>query len=480
MPDVIVAGAGPVGLTVAGDLAAAGFDVAVLERRQGEHDPNVTRAFVVHARTLELLDVRGLADTVIGSRAGWITGFSPYRGVTIDMSRVPSRFNGLLITPQYNVDGALRDRACRLGVAILHGTEVVGVQQDDGGVAVTARTDAGELTYRAKYLVGADGVHSAVRQAAGVAFLGRPFLRSMMLADVRLTDPPPPGRVQGNGVRDGFALLVPYGDGWWRVIAWDRQISQTLADDTPVDLDQIAAVLRRTHGTDFGMHDPRWTSRFDADERLALTYRAGRVLLAGDAAHQHAPAGGQGMNLGIQDAANLSWRLAQVLRGAPERLLDGYTAERRPVAQDVLRSSNLILRVATVSSSLGQALRRPVGRTALGIGPIARRITGQLSGIGVRYPRPRGAHRLVGTRAPDIALRNGTRLYQALRSGWFQLLTPRSNLDGCWGDRIEYVSAAIDGAAALVRPDGYIAWAGAVTAGAEPPEPVLAELLGPR
>lgn len=476
MPDVVVVGAGPVGLTVAGDLAEAGVRVIVLERRRGEHDPAVTRAFVLHARTLETLEARGVADNVLGSRVGWATAFTLYGGVEIDLSRLPTRYRGCLVTPQYNVDTPLEARARQLGVEILRGTEVVGVEQDDNGVTVFARGDSGEVAYRTRYLVGADGVRSAVREAAGVPFPGESFLRSIMLADVKLSNPPPPGLLRGNGAGGGFALLAPYGDEWWRVIAWDERAA-TMPPDAPVEIEHLISVLRRSHGTCYGLHSPRWTSRFDADERLAPTYRVGRVLLAGDAAHQHSPAGGQGMNLGIQDAANLSWRLARVVHGAPDQLLDGYTAERRPVAREVLWSSGLILRLLLVRSRWGLALRRPVGRTALGLPPIARKITGQLSGIGVRYPRPRGTHRLVGTRAPDITLPDGTHLHRALRPGRFLLFNSQVKENG-WTDRLRCVPATIHGAAALVRPDGYVAWADD-TDRAQPPRSVLEHWLAP-
>jgi len=476
VPDVVVVGAGPVGLTVAGDLAEAGVEVTVLERRRGEYDPNATRGFLVHARTLEALEARGVANAVLGSRKGWATAFE-LGGVDIDLSRLPSRYPGALVTPQYNVDTPLKHRARRLGVELWYGTEVVGVDQDEHGVTVFVRTDSRELAYRSRYLVGADGTRSAVRRAAGVPFYGEPFLRSMMLADVKLSDPPAPGLVHSDGGDGSFAMLAPYGDGWWRVTAWDERWSR-IPPGTPVRLEHLVSALRRAHGRSYGIHSPRWTSRFDGDSRLAASYRMGRVLLVGDAAHQHSPAGGQSMNLGIQDAANLSWRLAEVVRGAPDRLLDGYTAERLPAARDVSRSSSAMLRLLLGRSKLGRAVRRTVGRAALAAPPMTRMLAGQLSGIGIRYPRPWRAHRLVGARAPDVPLPDGTPLHQALRPGQFLLLNPHLNANG-WGGRIRYVPATLEGAAALVRPDGYVAWAGDAARGVRP-GPLLDHWLSPR
>ncbi|MEU7529367.1 FAD-dependent monooxygenase [Saccharothrix sp. NPDC042600] len=462
--EVLVVGAGPTGLLLAGDLAEAGVRVVVLERRDGRVS-NLSRAFGVHARTLEQLDARGLADRLVPTGAA-LDRVRLFGGVEVDLGALPSRFPYLLITPQYNVENLLRERALRAGVEIVHNAEVKGIAQDADGVTVTTA----DQTYRAAYAVGADGFHSAVRAALGQPFPGRSVLKSIMLADVQVAEAPA-DLLAVNGVGDAFAFIAPFGDGYYRVFAWDRR--RAVADDAPLTLDEVRDVTRRALGTDFGMHDARWLSRFHSDERQVPDYRVGRVFLAGDAAHVHSPAGGQGMNTGLQDAANLSWKLAAVLRGAPDRLLDTYQAERHPVGRAVLRSSGGIIRAAMIKSWLGRAVRGVVGRVALSVPAIARKATGQLSGVGYTYPRPAGAHELVGTRAADVAV-GGRRLYEVLRGQKFVVLGD-ADVTG-WEDRVEVVPGA-GGPLVLVRPDGYVGWAGADPAALRR---ALAELVGTR
>jgi 2-polyprenyl-6-methoxyphenol hydroxylase-like FAD-dependent oxidoreductase len=468
---VLIAGAGPTGLLLAGDLARAGVAVTVLERRTDTS--NLTRAFAVHARTLEEFDARGLADELIAAGRP-VRSLRAFGAVEVNMSRLPTRFPYVLITPQYETERVLEQRARALGAEIVHGAEVTGLRQDDGGVDVDVRSPDGEPhTRRAAYLVGADGVRSAVRRALGLPFPGHSAVRSMMLADVRLADPPE-GVLTANGVAAGFAFIAPFGDGWYRVIAWNRH--RELPDDAPVDLAEIREITRAALGTDHGMHDPRWLSRFHSDERQVPHYRAGRVFLAGDAAHVHSPAGGMGMNTGLQDAANLGWKLAAVLHGrAPESLLDSYEAERHPVGRMVLRGSGAILRMALLGPRPLRALRDLVGPAVSKIGPISRRVAGGVSGVAIAYPAPgfmgRDAHPLVGKRAPDVPLTGDgpSRLYEALRSGRFVLVTRdgaatgRDALPAGWTDTIDVVTSAAgfaaDAPTALVRPDGYVAWA---------------------
>jgi 2-polyprenyl-6-methoxyphenol hydroxylase-like FAD-dependent oxidoreductase len=462
--DVLIVGAGPTGLLLAGDLAGAGVSCAVLERRGKES--NLTRAFAVHARTLELLDARGVADELVKTGVA-LDRLRVFGRVELDLSVLPSRFPYVLVTPQYETERVLEERARVLGAEVVHGTEVVGLRQDSEGADVHGRTREGDVRrWRARYVVGADGVHSTVRRALGLPFPGRSAVRSVMLCDVRLTDPPP-DVLTANAVGDAFAFVVPFGDGWYRVIAWNRE--SLLPDTAPVDLREIRAVTRRALGTDHGMHDPRWMSRFHSDERQVPRYRAGRVFLAGDAAHVHSPAGGLGMNTGLQDAANLGWKLAGTIRGwAPEGLLDSYHTERHPVGRSVLRISGTLLRSVLTRPRALRAARQVVAQAGTRFRPAARRAAGAISGIGIGYPAPRGAHPLTGRRAPDIPLAgHGPRtLYQALRGGRFLLVTPPdapapASLTGGWAGRVDLVTAG--GATpnvVLVRPDGYIAWAG--------------------
>ncbi len=456
--DVIVVGAGPTGLMLAGDLAEAGVRVTVLERRSA-NEANLSRAFAVHARTLEELRIRGVADELIATGTT-IRGLRLYGRATIDLERLPSAFASLLITPQFHTEAVLTRRLQRLGVSVTAGAEVVGLTQDAAGVEV--RLDGGN-TLRASYVVGADGVHSVVRRALGLPYPGRAVVRSLMLADVRLTDPPE-DVLTVNGVGDAFAFVAPFGDGWYRVFGWNR--NHQVADDAPVDLDEVREVARRALGSDFGMHDPRFLSRFHSDERQVPGYRVGRVFLAGDAAHCHSPAGGQGMNTGIQDAANLGWKLAAAVAGwGDEALLDSYQAERHPVGRSVLRSSGLLVRLALIRSRWGRAVRNGATGVVLGLPPAQRRIAGTISGVGVRYPAPQGADRRVGTRAPDVPLRDGRTLYEALHGGRFVLLGSRAaELD---------LPSQVDAAAQpghdgdrliLVRPDGYVGWVGTAAA----------------
>jgi 2-polyprenyl-6-methoxyphenol hydroxylase-like FAD-dependent oxidoreductase len=450
----VVVGAGPTGLLLAGDLAEAGVACAVLERRG--HESNLTRAFAVHARTLEMLDARGLADELIGTGEK-IGALRLLGGVELDLSELPSRFPYVLITPQYNTERLLAERARRLGAEIVRDSEVIAVRQDAEGVDVDARGEGGGVrTHRAAYLVGADGVRSAVREALGLPFPGRSAVRSVMLADVRLRQGPT-DVLTVNALGDAFGFIVPFGDGWYRVIAWDRRNQKP--DSAPVDLDELRAVIQRALGTDYGMHDARWLSRFHSDERQVPRYRVGRVFLAGDAAHVHSPAGGQGMNTGLQDAANLGWKLAAALRGAaPPGLLDTYQGERHPVGRRVLLTSGGLLRLGTIPSWL-LPVARELASAAARLGPMRQRVAGVLSGIDIKYPRPRGAHPLVGRRAPDVALTGEvSRLYEALRGGHFVLVAPQ-RVAGSY-DPVRRVSPASGaGPTTLVRPDGYVAWA---------------------
>jgi 2-polyprenyl-6-methoxyphenol hydroxylase-like FAD-dependent oxidoreductase len=460
--DVLVVGAGPTGLLAAGDLAADLGCCTVLERRGTES--NLSRAAGVNSRTLEELDARGIADDMV--QAGLPVDTIDVFGDMLGMSGLPSRFPFELAIPQYKTEQLLDERARALGAEIVSGAEVVGLSQDADGVDLQVRDQSGEVhTRRARYVVGADGVRSAVRTALGLPFPGRAAARSVILCDTQMTDPPP-NRLAARTNEHGFAFVLPFGDGFYRLLAWDR--SRELPDTAPVDLDEIRGLARRVLGTDFGMHDPRWLSRFHSEERLVPRYRVGRVFLAGDAAHTHSPAGGLGMNTGMQDAANIGWKLGAVVAGrAPAALLDTYDPERRPAGQTTVRISSRLLRAGQARPRTLGAARRAALRAATHVPPLARRMARAFSGIDVSYPAPPGAHPLTGRRAPDIPLSDhGTRrLYQALRCRRMLLVTPPNTLlpaalTAGWKDRVKIVGA--DGPTdklVLVRPDGYIAWA---------------------
>ncbi|WP_329119297.1 FAD-dependent monooxygenase [Streptomyces sp. NBC_01353] len=451
--DVLVVGAGPTGMLLAGDLAAAGLRVTLVERRP-HGISNMTRAFAVHARTLEQLDARGLADELVATGTP-ITRMRLFGRPSLDLTRLPSRFAYLLVTPQYEVEHALERRALSTGVDFRYGTELRELNQDtDQVTAELTGPDGTPLTLRARYLVGTDGVRSAVRTALGLPFPGSSVIRSLVLADVRLAQEPEE-LLTVNGVGDAFAFIAPFGDGWYRVMGWSR--TRQVPDTEPVDLDEVRAIARRALGSDFGMHDARWISRFHSDERQAPAYRVGRAFLAGDAAHVHSPAGGQGMNTGLQDAANLSWKLAAVLRGDapdPEALLDSYQAERHPVGATVLRSSGAIIRLAMARGPLLRTARALAAQILDTVPAASAKALGMISGLGISYGRDT-------RRVPDLKLREG-RLYELLRKGEFVLIAPEGTtpdlptspttparlIRATWTDPTRRSTL-------LVRPDGY-------------------------
>jgi hypothetical protein len=297
-------------------------------------------------------------------------------------------------------------------------------------------------------------------------FPGQPVVHSVMLADVRLTQPPASAlTIDSNG--DAFALVAPFGDGWYRVIAWHRRDDPP--EDAPVSLDEVSEVTRQAQSADYGMHDPRWLSRFHSEERQVPRYRDGRVLLAGDAAHVHSPAGGQGMNTSIQDSANLGWKLAATVRGwAPPGLLDTYQAERHPVGRQVLRNSGALLRIALKPPSALVPARNALALAVTRIPFLAKRLAGEISGVGISYPAPPGAHPLTGKRVSDLRLADGRRLYEALRCGRFLLAggpgTFPADVAIGYLDRVEATPIARSSTTvALIRPDAYIAWAAAAS-----------------
>ena len=457
--EVVVVGGGPTGLALAGDLARAGRQVTVLERWP-DVNPS-SRAFAVQARTLELLDSRGLADPLL-AKGITTDAIRLFHGATLDLSRLPSRYRGVLVTPQTNVDRALEGYARAQGATVLRGAEVTDLVQDADGVSVIARPkDGGEPTvWRAKYVVGADGAHSRVRKLVGIGFPGEAVLSSVVLADVRLDRGPTGGGLTLASTGEVFGFLAPYGDtGWFRSMTWDRR--RQLPDDAPVDPAEVGDVLERALGRDVGVAEISWKSRFHCEERQAESYRAGRVFLAGDAAHVHSPMGGQGLNTGVQDAVNLAWKLALVLDGAPESIVDTYHAERHPVGKAVLARSGSMMRAITLGAGPGRTLQNLVAPRLLGIRRVSDAMAAGFAGVTLRYPRGRHEHPLVGTRATEIPLR-GDRMTVLQREPGFALV--RESGAPLLDTALAQAERADRGPAVLVRPDGYVAWAGSSAA----------------
>lgn len=473
---VVIAGAGPTGLMLAGELALAGVDVAVVERRAGQ-EVDGSRAGGLHARTLEVLDQRGIADRFLAEgRAMQVQGFA---GIPVDIGDFPTRYNHGLALYQRDVERILAGWVGELPVAMYHGREVTGVAQDDAGVEVRL---SGGGSLAARYLVGCDGGRSVVRKKAGIDFPGVPASTGWLIAEIGMAQEPPVGmRPEGGGIGP---VDPSAGGGPYRVVL-RKDPDEDAATPT---LEAVRAALVRVHGTDFGVHDPTWISRFDDAARQAASYRRGRVLLAGDAAHVHPPQAGQGLNTGVQDAVNLGWKLAQVVAGtSPDDLLDTYHAERHPVGARVLH--NTMAQVALGGGDDRHRALRDTVTELLAMDEPRRRIAGMLSGLDIHYDLGPG-HPLLGRRIPDLDLATAAgsrRVFSLLHDARPVLLNlgDAGAVDiGPWADRVRTVDAACDGpwelpaigavpapAAVLVRPDGHVAWAG------EPADPGLPEAL---
>jgi 2-polyprenyl-6-methoxyphenol hydroxylase-like FAD-dependent oxidoreductase len=460
--DVVVVGAGPTGLMLACELALNGLSCRVLERRAQQ--PNVTRAFAVHARTLELLDARGLADELV-NRGVPVREVQPVPGATLDLRELHTRFPMILIAPQSGTEHVLEARAQRLGVEIARGVEVVGLSQDPNGVTLAV---AGADSVTARYVVGCDGAHSTIRDLIGVDFVGKQYETHIMLADVRLGAPPDEAMF-ARANNEGAVIVVPFGDGWFRAIAWDRRREQT-ALDVPLRLEEMRDAFERIAGTDFDMTEQRWSSRFLSERRQARHYRVGRVFLAGDAAHVHSPLGGQGMNTGIQDAFNLGWKLAAAVHGqAPASLLDSYETERHRVGAQVLTLTDAFNRLVLGRSRLRRALQVAAVRMLLRLPATRGFMAGRMTGLAITYPpTARHSHPWAGRRAPDVECEGG-RLYELLRHGGFVLIDATAS--GAATEAVEFSPGIVRAvrtrkhgdptvpAVTMVRPDGYVAWA---------------------
>lgn len=456
MIDVIVVGAGPTGLMLAAELRLHGVRVVVLER-EAEPTP-VVRALGLHARSIEVMDQRGLLERFLAlGRTHPLAGF--FAGIAkAAPERLDTTHPYVLGIAQPVVERLLAERAVELGADIRRGCSLASLSQD--GQAVSAELADGTRLH-ARHLVGCDGGRSTVRRQLGVGFPGEPSRVDTLLGEMRMTASPETlaavmAQVRKTQLRFG---AMPLGDGLYRVVVPAEEVA---ADRSiPPTLEEFRRQLRAIGGTDFGVHSPRWLSRFGDATRQAERYRAGRVLLAGDAAHVHPPAGGQGLNLGVQDAFNLGWKLAAAIAGwAPDGLLDSYEAERRPVAADVLDLSRAQMELMSLEPG-PLAVRRLLSRL-MDIEAVNRQLIERIIAVDLRYDFG-DAHDLVGRRLRDVALTQG-RLYERMHRGRGLLLdrTGTLSIDG-WADRVDHVvdaGAQLDLPAALLRPDGHAAWVG--------------------
>jgi 2-polyprenyl-6-methoxyphenol hydroxylase-like FAD-dependent oxidoreductase len=456
MLDVIVAGGGPTGVMLASELRLQGVQALVLEK---DAEPTrVVRALGLHARSIEVMDQRGLLERFLALGKQYpLGGF--FAGINKPApERLDTAHPYVLGIPQTTTDRLLIEHAIELGVEIRRGCELVGLRQDDHGVTVEL-ADGTQL--RSRYLVGCDGGRSTVRKRLGVGFPGEPARAEWVLGEVELTAPPETVSAVIAEVRKTHKAFgaVPLGEGVYRVGAPAEGVAEDRA--VPPTLDELRQQVRKLAGTDFGARSPRWLSRFGDATRLAERYRVGRVLLAGDAAHIHPPVGGQGLNLGIQDAFNLGWKLAAEVNGwAPAGLLDSYHTERHPVAADVLNITRAQMEL--MSTEPGPEAARQLVSELMDFEEVNRYLIEKITAIGVRYDFGEG-HALLGRRLRDVGLKGG-RLYELLRDGRGLLLdqTGRLSVAG-WADRVDHVvdvSEELDAPAALLRPDGHVAWVG--------------------
>jgi rifampicin monooxygenase len=458
MFDVIIGGGGPTGMMLASELRLHGVDVLVLER--DAQPSELVRSLGLHPRSIEILDQRGLLDRFLALGHQYPGGVRRFAGIDAPSSVSLDTAHGYILgIPQPVTDRLLAERAVELGAQVRRGQEITGLE--DGEDAVTVELADG-TRLRSRWLVGCDGGRSRVRRLLGVGFPGQPAQTEWLLGEVAVTTPPDEVAAVANRVRKthrGFGI-GPAGNGLHRAVV----PAATVAEDrtTPPTLEEFRERLRAYAGTDFGAHSPRSLSRFTDATRLAERYRAGRVFLAGDAAHVHPPLGGQGLNLGIQDAFNLGWKLAAEVSGwAPDGLLDTYHAERRPVAADVLNTTRVQSELTSTEPG-PQAVRRLLTEL-MDFEDVSRFLIEKVAGTGIRYDFGAG-HELVGKRLRDIRLSRG-RLYELTHGGRGLLLDQAGGLrvEG-WADRVDHVtdvSDELDAPAVLLRPDGHVAWAGA-------------------
>ena len=460
---VVIGGAGPTGLMLAGELALAGVDVANVERRASQGLVG-SRAGGLHSRSIEVLDQRGIADRFLSQ--GQIAQVARFGMIPLDISDFPTRHNYGLGLWQDRIEHILAGWVDELGVPIYRGREVTGFAQDDTGVDVGL---SGGQSMRAEYLVGCDGGSSVIRKAAGIEFPGWDPTTSCLIAEVEMAEEPEWG-IRHDPL--GIHSLSRLEDGGpVRVLVTEQQVGQT-SEPTLSDLSEALIAVR---GTDYGMHSATWISRFSDVTRQAASYRDRRVLLAGDSAHVHFPTGGQGLNTGVQDAVNLGWKLAQVVNEtSPDALLDTYHAERYPVAARVLR--NTMAQVALIAPGERVDALRDTMSELLSMDEPRKRLAAMMSGLDIHYDLGEG-HPLLGRRMPDLDLvtRGGTvRTFALLHDAHAVLLNlgmPGGFDITPWARRVSAIDAKYVGnwelpvlgqvaapAAVLIRPDGYIAW----------------------
>jgi 2-polyprenyl-6-methoxyphenol hydroxylase-like FAD-dependent oxidoreductase len=461
MPEVIISGGGPTGMMLASELRLHDVDVLVLEK---DAEPGkLVRSLGLHPRSIEIMDQRGLLDRFLAHGQQY-PGPRSFAGIDKPSTATLDTAHGYVLgIPQPVTDRLLTERAVELGAQIRRGHEVTGVEQDDDGVTVEL---AGGARLRSRWLVGCDGGRSLVRRLLGVGFPGEPAQTEWLLAEIEVTTPPDELAAVADQVRKthkGFGI-GPAGNGLPGNRLYRAVVpAATVAEDrtTPPTLQEFQTQLRAYAGTDFGVRSARWLSRFTDATRLAERYRTGRVFLAGDAAHVHPPLGGQGLNLGIQDAFNLGWKLAAEVTGwAPQGLLDSYHTERHPVAADVLNTTRA--QSELISPEPGpQAVRRLLTEL-MDFEDVSRFLIEKVTGIGVRYDFG-DSHELTGKRLRDIRLSRG-RLYELMHRGHGLLLDQTGELSVAgWTDQVDHVidvSDELDVPAVLLRPDGHVAWTG--------------------